>query len=67
MVGALEGLVVRGALFADTTGALGEGLVRGFLGGFGNIDVADDGAPKEVGGIAAAALDILDHGLGSLG
>ena len=65
MVGALEGLVVGGALFADTTGALGEGLM--FLGGFGNIDVADDGAPKEVSGIAAAALDILDHSLGSLG
>ena len=65
VVGALEGLVVGGALFADTTGALGEGLM--FLGGFGNIDVADDGAPKEVGGIAAAALDILDHSLGSLG
>ena len=68
VVGALQGLVEARAraLLAPTTDALGEGVARRVSRGFGSIDIAADVASKQLGRIAAAALDFLDDGLGSL-
>lgn len=52
-------------LLTATTDALGEGVARRVSRGFGSIDIAADVASKQLGRIAAAALDFLDDGLGS--